>query len=183
MQRRELLSASLAAPLALGVAASAAPRNGRAAGRFKLDYAPHFGMFRAHAGGDLMDQLRFMHDEGFRSLEDNGMPGKDPKTQEAIGQFLRDHEMRMGVFVAHGDFGSPTFAIPPAEARELVLPGDGDGSLRNVTLPAPGPPQTLAPLQLMPPASPATKRPPSNEVAPSIAPPKHRPLDCCQQPW
>ena len=120
MQRRELLSASLAAPLALGVAASAAPRNGRAAGRFKLDYAPHFGMFRAHAGGDLMDQLRFMHDEGFRSLEDNGMPGKDPKTQEAIGQFLRDHEMRMGVFVAHGDFGSPTFAIPPAEARERI---------------------------------------------------------------
>ena len=120
MQRRELLSASLAAPLALGAAASATPRNGRAAGRFKLDYAPHFGMFRAHAGGDLMDQLRFMHDEGFRSLEDNGMPGKDPKTQEAIGQFLRDHEMRMGVFVAHGDFGSPTFAIPPAEARGRI---------------------------------------------------------------
>ncbi|MBL6720712.1 MAG: TIM barrel protein [Planctomycetes bacterium] len=120
LSRRHLLAAGaagLAAPLARG--AQRLP-NARPAGRFKLDYAPHFGMFRNHAGSDLLDQLRFMHDEGFRSLEDNGMPGKDPKTQEEIGQFLRDHDMRMGVFVAHGDFGSPTFAIPPAEARGRI---------------------------------------------------------------
>ena len=33
---------------------------------FKLKYAPHFGMFKAHAGEDLLDQLRFMADAGSR---------------------------------------------------------------------------------------------------------------------
>ena len=40
---------------------------------FKLNYAPHFGMFKNNAGSDLLDQIQFMHDQGFRSLEDNGM--------------------------------------------------------------------------------------------------------------
>ena len=40
---------------------------------FQLNYAPHFGMFESMAGKDLMDQIQFMHDQGFRSLEDNGM--------------------------------------------------------------------------------------------------------------
>jgi len=51
---------------------------------FKLDYAPHFGMFRNSAGEDLLDQLRFMAAEGFRSLEDNGMRGRSVEEQEAI---------------------------------------------------------------------------------------------------
>ena len=42
---------------------------------FKLNYAPHFGMFKHSAGENLLDQLQFMHDQGFRSLEDNGMKG------------------------------------------------------------------------------------------------------------
>ncbi len=51
--------------------------------RFGLDYAPHFGMFRHHAGDDLVDQLRFMHDEGFRSLEDNTARGRSPAADPA----------------------------------------------------------------------------------------------------
>lgn len=77
---------------------------------FRLDYAPHFGMFRHHAGDDLLDQLRFMHDEGFRSLEDNGMGGRDVALQESIAAELERLGMRMGVFVAHADFGRVTFA-------------------------------------------------------------------------
>ncbi len=50
--------------------------------RSGLDYAPHFGMFRHHAGEDRVDQLRFMHDEakGYRGIvgmeHGNSMPGK-----------------------------------------------------------------------------------------------------------
>ena len=40
---------------------------------FQLKYAPHFGMFRHHAGEDLLDQLQFMSDTGFTAMEDNGM--------------------------------------------------------------------------------------------------------------
>ena len=37
---------------------------------YKMLYAPHFGMFKNHAGNDEIDQLKFMYDMGFRSLED-----------------------------------------------------------------------------------------------------------------
>jgi len=91
-------------------------------GRFKLDYAPHFGMFRHHGGDDLLDQLRFMHDEGFRSLEDNGMRGRSVETQEAIGNELARLGMRMGVFVLNSNgFGRPSFSGGGQDDRETFL--------------------------------------------------------------
>ncbi len=68
---------------------------------FKLKYSPHFGMFRQHAGEDLLDQLTFMAELGFKGLEDNGMKGRPVRTQEQIGKQLEDHNMEMGVFVAN----------------------------------------------------------------------------------
>ena len=35
---------------------------------FTLNFAPHLGMFRAHAGADPLDELRFMADSGFRAF-------------------------------------------------------------------------------------------------------------------
>jgi hydroxypyruvate isomerase len=87
---------------------------------FALDYAPHFGMFRHHAGDDLIDQLRFMHDEGFRALEDNQMPARDIVVQERIGNELARLGMRMGVFVAHTAWGEISFASDAAEARARI---------------------------------------------------------------
>src|SRR5664279_2090734 len=40
---------------------------------FKLKYAPGFGMFHEHAGDDLIDNIRFCHDMGFRAMFDNGL--------------------------------------------------------------------------------------------------------------
>ena len=68
---------------------------------FKLNYAPHFGMFEASAGSDLLDQLQFMYDQGFRSLEDNGMKGRPVEVQASIASKMNDLGMDMGVFVAH----------------------------------------------------------------------------------
>jgi hydroxypyruvate isomerase len=68
---------------------------------FNCDFAPHFGMFRESAGEDLLAQLRFMADQGFRSLEDNGMKGRPVSEQEAIATEMQRLNMRMGVFVAH----------------------------------------------------------------------------------
>ncbi len=69
---------------------------------FKLLYAPHFGMFKHSAGDDLIDQLKFMHDEGFRALEDNGMMGRTKETQEKIARQMHATDMKMGVFVIDG---------------------------------------------------------------------------------
>jgi hydroxypyruvate isomerase len=68
---------------------------------FQLKYAPHFGMFRHHAGEDLLDQIQFMADAGFRAMEDNGMKGRETDMQEKIARKMASLDMEMGVFVAH----------------------------------------------------------------------------------
>lgn len=69
--------------------------------RFTLNYAPHFGMFEKHAGADLIDQLQFMNDIGFRSLEDNEMRNRPVDQQKRIAETMNRLGFQMGVFVAH----------------------------------------------------------------------------------
>ena len=89
---------------------------------FKLKYSPHFGMFRHHAGNDLIDQIKFMADIGFRGLEDNGMKGRTPKMQEQIAQTLDDLGMEMGVFVAHTiHWSQPSLSTGDPEYRDQFL--------------------------------------------------------------
>ncbi len=119
MRRREFLGTSAA----LGAAAFL-PNGARAAEpAFQLDYAPHFGMFQHSAGsGDTVDQIRFMHDQGFRSIEDNGMRNRSKEEQQRIGDELERLGMRMGVFVAHTAlFGAKSFTTGDAKHREQFL--------------------------------------------------------------
>ncbi|EAZ82118.1 hydroxypyruvate isomerase family protein [Algoriphagus machipongonensis] len=69
---------------------------------FNMDFAPHFGMFRNSAPDGVVDQLKFMADQGFRSLEDNGMLGRSVEEQTLIAKTMESLEMRMGVFVIDG---------------------------------------------------------------------------------
>lgn len=69
--------------------------------KFKLKYAPHFGMFKHHAGDDPIDQLKFAADEGFTAWEDNGMKGRSPEEQERIAKAMSDLGLTMGVFVVN----------------------------------------------------------------------------------
>lgn len=69
---------------------------------FNLDYAPHQGMFKSSAGDNFPDQIRFMHDQGFRSIEDNGFLKRPVEEQTKIGDLLAKLGMRMGVFVVDG---------------------------------------------------------------------------------
>ncbi len=105
MQRRQFLHATAAAAVA-GIApfvasAQAAAEAGARPGphKFKLKYAPHFGMFEASAGKDLLDQLRFMADAGFTALEDNNLMKRPAMVQAQIGETLARLGMTMGVFV------------------------------------------------------------------------------------
>ena len=70
---------------------------------FKLNYGFHDGMFRSHAGNDFIEQIKFAHSMGFRSIEDNGMMGRTPAMQEKIGNTLASLGMTMGVFVISFD--------------------------------------------------------------------------------
>lgn len=69
---------------------------------FKMDFAPHFGMFKNSAPGGIVDELKFMADQGFRSLEDNGMLRRSVEDQTLIAKTMESLGMRMGVFVIDG---------------------------------------------------------------------------------
>src|SRR5688500_10557077 len=90
--------------------------------KFRLNYAPHFGMFREHAGPDLVAQLEFMAAEGFTGLEDNGMRGRPVAEQELIGKTLARLNMKMGVFVAHTiNWTEPTLTTSDQAKRDVFL--------------------------------------------------------------
>ena len=109
MQRRSFLRNGAVATAALltgtatmaGAAVMPAPVDMPPKHPFKLKYAPHFGMFKNHAGKDLLDQIQFMSDVGFLALEDNGMKKREVSMQEKIASRMSNLDMEMGVFVAH----------------------------------------------------------------------------------
>ncbi|TDI74781.1 MAG: xylose isomerase [Bacteroidetes bacterium] len=107
MQRRKFLALGAAAPAAFalgGFSPVEAVQDHvmtQGPGPFKMNYAPHLGMFSAIAGSDPIDQLNFMADEGFTAFEDNGMKGKDVGLQERMASTMASRGIQMGVFVAH----------------------------------------------------------------------------------
>ena len=120
MERRTFLASGLAAGAA-AVAAKNSTVSAEPKREFKLKYAPHFGMFQNLAGKDEIDQLKFMADQGFTALEDNGMKRKDRRLQEKIAKTMADLGMTMGVFVATADFGRVTFASSDERDRRRLL--------------------------------------------------------------
>ena len=66
---------------------------------FHLNYGIHDGMFKNHAGADFIEQIKFAHSMGFRSIEDNGMMARPAEQQKKIGDTLAKLGMTMGVFV------------------------------------------------------------------------------------
>ena len=105
MRRRNFIKTSLIAsaiPTVAGFLYSQSNSNRiKKSDPFNLLYAPHFGMFNQHSGSDLVDQIQFMYDMGFRSLEDNGMKERSLSDQKRIAKIMNKLDMKMGVFVAH----------------------------------------------------------------------------------
>src|SRR5690606_19131812 len=105
-----------------GAMPGAAPASSRERTKFRLAYAPHFGMFREHSGEDLVAQLEFMASEGFTALEDNGMRDRSVADQERIASAMARLGMRMGVFVAHEiSWTDASLTTSDAGAREKFL--------------------------------------------------------------
>lgn len=121
MNRRQFVGSCVSASaVSAGILGQTTPGPSQAR-PFRLKYAPHFGMFRHHAGEDLLDQLRFVADQGFRAFEDNGMKGRPASEQERIAREMQRLNLEMGVFVASADFGEVTFASDKPDVREKLL--------------------------------------------------------------
>ena len=119
MSRRDFV-ASAAAAVAISTASSTV-RAVNPSKKFKLKYAPHFGMFKHNAGNDLLDQLQFMADQGFTAMEDNGMMGRPKQLQEQIAKKMGRLGMTMGVFVASANWGKKTFVTNDKSVRDMLV--------------------------------------------------------------
>ncbi len=75
---------------------------------FTMRFGPHDGHFREHVGNNVLDQIQFAYDHGFRTWEDNRMPRREVSEQVAMGKLFEKLGMELGVFVAYAEFRHPT---------------------------------------------------------------------------
>ncbi|MEW2922605.1 TIM barrel protein [Muricauda sp. ANG21] len=130
MNRRNFVkdNVMLSGALGLGIPGLFAQRNAtdsklsNTPAQFKLNYAPHLGMFEASAGKDPIDQLHFMADMGFTAFEDNGMKGRSVTLQEKMASTMEKRGLKMGVFVAHEiSWNKPNLTNGDLALREKFL--------------------------------------------------------------
>ncbi|MBL7095281.1 TIM barrel protein [candidate division KSB1 bacterium] len=122
MTRRNFLAGSIAASAAITAGmpfkeVKASPQNDK----FKLKYAPGFGMFKEHAGKNLIDQIKFMDEQGFRAIFDNGIMRKPVSLQEKIANELAKRNMDLGPFVLYADFKVKSFVTRDKEIQQMLI--------------------------------------------------------------
>jgi hydroxypyruvate isomerase len=88
---------------------------------FKLKYAPGFGMFKEHTGTDLIDNIKFCYDQGFRAMFDNGLIGRPVEDQMKIANEINRLGMELGPFVLYADFTVTSFVLDKSETREMLI--------------------------------------------------------------
>jgi len=115
--RRDLISSAAAIAL---VPTAAGARPAKTSTKFKLKYAPSLGMFREHAGADPIDNIKFMADQGFRAMFDNGLMRKPKDLVEKIRKQLDRLDMDLGPFVLQG-IGGKSFVTNDRQIRSNIL--------------------------------------------------------------
>ena len=125
MKRRNFVKTTTASGIALTgfagmINASATETVASNAAKFKLKYAPGLGTFKENAGGDPIDNIKFMADQGFRAIFDNGLMGKTPELQEKISAELARQGMDIGPFVLYADFGVKSMVLNDEESRKML---------------------------------------------------------------
>jgi hydroxypyruvate isomerase len=112
--------ASGASLLPLGGARSPAFAGEPSRTAFRLRYGPYLGMFEASAGKDPIDQIKFMADNGFRAMFDNGLMDRPAAEQEAITRETSRLGLSIGPFVAYADFGVTSFVKRDPAVRDML---------------------------------------------------------------
>jgi hydroxypyruvate isomerase len=125
MSRRSLMASAAAAAVAISAGTSTA-QAATPSKKFKLKYAPSFGQFKELAGDDLIDQLKFMADQGFSAMFDNGLMGKPQDLVEKIIKELDRLDMALGPFVLQG-IGGKSFVTNDKDIREKIIKTVKDG--------------------------------------------------------
>jgi hydroxypyruvate isomerase len=131
MERRLFLRNAAGTIAAVGLVGSskafASEGNVSNEAQFKLKYAPGFGTFKEHAGEDLFDQIKFISDQGFRAIFDNGLMSKEPAVQEKIAAELARRNMDLGPFVLYADFAVKSMVTKDPAIKDMLKKKMGEG--------------------------------------------------------
>ncbi|MBT3385140.1 MAG: TIM barrel protein [Prolixibacteraceae bacterium] len=132
MKRRNFIKSTAASGIALSgltgiMGASASGSKVSNSAKFNLKYAPNLGMFREHAGRDPIDNIKFIADQGFRAIFDNGLMNKPPELQEKIANELARLDMDLGPFVLYADFKVKSMVTQDPEIKEMLKKKMADG--------------------------------------------------------
>jgi hypothetical protein len=88
---------------------------------FKLKYAPGFGMFPEHAGKDLIDNIKFSYDMGFRAMFDNGLMTRPVEDQVKLANEMKRLDMELGPFVLYADFAVTSFVLNKPDTKDMLI--------------------------------------------------------------
>jgi hydroxypyruvate isomerase len=88
---------------------------------FKLKYAPSIGMFHEHAGNEIIDNIKFCYDMGFRAMFDNGLMGRPVEDQVKIANEMHRLGMELGPFVLYADFSVTSLVLNKPEVHDMLI--------------------------------------------------------------
>ncbi len=134
MERRRFLKAGLlsgaaatvSSPLT-GLAAESALREAGTdeaiakAQPFNMKFSPDFKIFDAAAGQNVVDQIKWGYDQGFRAWENTFLRDRPVEEQNRISTTLQQLGMEFGQFVGTMSFDKVTFAGRDKDLRETAL--------------------------------------------------------------
>lgn len=114
-----LAGAALVTGAANPLAAQRLPRKKEKA--FNMKFSPEFGIFKEVVGKDLVEQIKWGYDQGFRAWENTWLARRPVDEQERISKTVQQLGMEFGQFVGTMNFKEPTFASRDQAIRDHVL--------------------------------------------------------------
>lgn len=125
MERRSFIRNGLLAGTAIAAGIKTLSAQGSTGSQkvkpFNMKFSPEFGIFEDLAGKDVLDQIRWGYDQGFRAWENTGLKEKSAEEQERISKTVQQLGMEFGQFVGTLTFRDVTFAGRDTAMREKVL--------------------------------------------------------------
>ncbi len=82
---------------------------------------------KAHAGKNPADQIKFMADQGFRAMFDNGIMGRPVPSRRRSRREMAKRGMPLGPFVLYADFAMKSFVTQDKAVRDMLLHEDEAG--------------------------------------------------------
>ncbi len=112
-----------AAALVFGIAdpVASSARSQKKEKPFNMKFSPEFGIFKEVVGKDVIDQIKWGYDQGFRSWENTRLKSRPIQEQESISKTIQQLGMEFGQFVGTMNFKEVTFAGRNQNIRENVL--------------------------------------------------------------